>query len=169
MKNLFLFFILFVFAGYSFASPPTDVVLRQGIKISFELVNPVSAKEATDGQSITFKVVSDVIVDKKVVIRAGTIAKGEVMYAWPGTAYGGAGSIRIAVKNVTAVDNMAVFIVSENISRRGKSRAGLCFGLGLIPELGPIIAMCIKGQSPTIPAGTTCEGYVMVNTTVSVD
>lgn len=145
-----------------------EVVLEQGTVINFELINTISSKEAVDGQSIQFKVLNDVIVDREVVIRAGTIARGEVLYSWPGRSYGAEGRIRIHVRNVNTVDNRVVFISSENITRRGRNKSGACFAFGLIPVLGNIISFAIKGESPEIPSGTVCEGYVMVDTRVVI-
>lgn len=79
-KILFLMMVAFLCMP-SKAQKQSDVVIKAGTIVSLEAINNVKASQVHEGQTIDFKVSRDIIIDKKIAIPAGTIAKGTVYEA----------------------------------------------------------------------------------------
>ena len=73
-----LFLMALAMLTMSFTMPGGTVVLKAGTVIPMELVNTITSKTARSGQLVDFRVTSDVKVDGKTVVAAGSIAQGQI-------------------------------------------------------------------------------------------
>ena len=97
MKKLLT--LLSVISVCTYLQAQSKVTIKGGTVVPVSAVNNVRAAEVEVGQNVDFKVVRDVIVDGKVAIPAGTIAKGQVYEAKRSTAFGTKGRLGIHLKN----------------------------------------------------------------------
>lgn len=75
--NLAQEFLLKKVTSHKPESPP-NTVLREGSPVRLIAVHGFSAEEVKDGQTVTFIMAEDLIVDGRVLARAGDIASGQV-------------------------------------------------------------------------------------------
>lgn len=148
----------------SFTMPNGTVVLKAGTMIPMELVSTITSKTARNGQMVDFRVMSDVKVDGKTVIPAGSIAQGQIVRAKKSGLLGSEGELEISVKSVKAVDGTNIYLSSNNISDEGSNKVALSIVLTLCCLFG----FLIKGGKAEIPAGTQVQGMVASNTEINV-
>ncbi len=85
--------------------------LKEGEPIFLEVVNNPQIGEVEIGNTVDFKTTSNVIVDGKEVLRAGTPARGRVKrIERPG--YNTTGQLQIEVEHIRAVDGQQVLVFS---------------------------------------------------------
>lgn len=100
-------------AAANFSASPTEnenfmmVVLRAGTTVSLQLNQTFVATDVQAGNSLDFLVRSDVTVNGKVLIAAGSIAEGWVKSVATGCE-GKCAEITVEVNNVQAVDGQRV-------------------------------------------------------------
>ena len=107
---------------------------------------------------------SDVKVDGKTVIPAGSIVQGQIVRAKKSGLLGSEGELEISVKSVKAVDGTNIYLSSNNISDEGSNKVALSIVLTLCCLFG----FLIKGGKAEIPAGTQVQGMVASNTEINV-
>lgn len=83
-----------------------------GTQITFKTNEKISAARLSDGQMIRLKVASDVIIDRKIVIRTNTLATGIVRVEQPTSAYS-EGQLTIEVMNTTDIQGKTVILNSD--------------------------------------------------------
>ena len=104
-----------VFFLSSFTNPTGKVVmLKSGTMVSLELINRVTS-DMKVGQIVDFRVLSDVKAGGEVVIKAGTIAKGQVVDISKNSMLGQPGEVTLSVKSVTAVDGTRVALTGASL------------------------------------------------------
>lgn len=159
--------MLVAFANMSFrVSPYGEVVLNAGTMIPLESISSISSENLTAGQTIDFKVRTDVKVGDKVVIAAGSLAKAQVSIVKQPKAIGKEGFVELQIKSVQTVDGKTVSLSSGNITKSGDDKAGLSIVLGIFVC---ILFLLIKGKNAEIPAGYQVDAVVSSNVTVNVN
>lgn len=148
----------------SFTMPNGTVLLKAGTVIPMELISTITSKNARSGQMVDFRVMSDVKVDGKTVIAAGSIAQGQIVRAKKSGLLGSEGELEISVKTIKAVDGTNVYLSSNNVSDEGSNKVALSIVLTLCCLFG----FLIKGGQAEIPAGTQVQGMVASNTEINV-
>ena len=148
----------------SFTMPGSTVVLKAGTVIPMELVNTITSKTARSGQLVDFRVTSDVKVDGKTVIAAGSIAQGQIVRAKKNGLFGSEGELEIAVKSVKAVDGTTIYLSSNNLSDEGSNKVAL----SIVVTLCCLFGFLIKGGQAEIPAGIQMQGMVVSNIDINV-
>ena len=133
------------------------VTIKSGTPITLQPVQELNAMYLIDGQSVDFKVSYDVKVDKKIVIPAGSIAKGIVLKTNKPKIFGKAASIEIQIKEVTTVDDQILPLKGTPIHKEGANKVALSwllFGISMI-ILWPLIFIPFftKGDNIIIPTG----------------
>ncbi|MBI4822924.1 MAG: hypothetical protein HY805_01675 [Nitrospirae bacterium] len=104
------------------------------------------------------------VIDDKVVIKAGTQATGEVTASKKGGIVGIPGRIEIAVKYVEAVDKTSVPISgSKTVEGEDKLIAGIVLGVLCLP-----LIFVVRGGTPRISAGTMIDATVSMPTTITL-
>ena len=138
-----------LFMSFSIKGDGT-VVLNAGTPVSLETINMIQSDNVSVGQTIDFRVKYDVKVDDKVVIAAGSIAKGQVMRAQRAKALGKEGFVEIQIKSVTAVNGDEVFLTGGNVYQEGEDKQTMSIALGLFVC---ILFLTMKGKNAQVPPG----------------
>lgn len=147
-----------------FTSAQKKVTLKAGTPVILATVETVSSKTTVSGNTVDFKVVTDVIVDGNVVIPAGTIAKGQASNVSKASAIGKGGEITVGINNINALDGTLVPLSGANISASGKNKVGLAIVCGICTLFG----FLIPGSQAELPAGSQTQAVVMSNTMVTL-
>lgn len=147
-----------------FTSAQKKVTLKAGPPVILATVETVSSKTTVSGNTVDFKVVTDVIVDGNVVIPAGTIAKGQASNVSKASAIGKGGEITVGINNINALDGTLVPLSGANISASGKNKVGLAIVCGICTLFG----FLIPGSQAELPAGSQTQAVVMSNTIVTL-
>lgn len=149
------------------------VTLKAGTPVTLQTTQQISSQYAMAGQSIDFRVVYDVSVDGKVVIPAGSVAKGTVVNAQKPKMFGKPGIISIQVKSVQAADGQQISLSSNTQMREGdnkKALAWILFGVSLI-ILWPLIFVpfFLKGKNAEIPQGMNIDANTTTNVNIAIE
>lgn len=149
----------------SFTMPGEVVVLKAGTSIPMDLMTSLSGNNTRNGQIIDFRVTSDVKVNGKTVITAGSVAQGQVVKSKKNGLFGTAGELEVAVKSVRAVDGTMIYLSGSSLSDEGSDK----LVISIVVTLFCLLGFLIKGGKAEIPAGTQCSAFVMSDTEVSVN
>ena len=76
-----------------------------GTPVIVESISEINSKNVSPGEKIIFKVMSDVTVEGKVVVKAGAGVIGQVTEALAASYIGIPGAVTIALQTVQAVDD----------------------------------------------------------------
>jgi len=151
--------------GYSAAALATTLTLKAGTPVLLRVEKSMTSTTAHVGDSVNLVVIRDVKIDDKIVISAGTLARGEISSVDREGAVGKPGKISIAVKSVTAVDGQDV-LIRASLTQKGKSKQTTALLVGLILCL--IGLLLIKGEGGTIRAGSEIKAYVDFDVEIDV-
>lgn len=145
-----IFGVSLVFAG--------EITIKAGTPIPVKLLDDLSSETATAGQSVRFEVTRNIIVDNKVVIKAGSEVVGEVTYAQKTGSLGKEGNLYLVVRYATAVDGTRVPL-RANLSATGDEQVAISW----------LVCPFIKGTASRIPAATETKAYVDYDTVIKIN
>jgi hypothetical protein len=140
-----------------------DFVLRDGTPVKLKLMRELSSASEQVGATVDFEVLEPVVLDEKVVIRAGAIALGTVTEAEPKRRMGRTGKLAVRIDTVTLADNQRAPLRAVSTGVDG-SRAGTVAtsaavaGMVFFPAAPLFLLM--KGKDLTIPNGTFVTAYI---------
>ncbi|MBV6441716.1 MAG: hypothetical protein EPGJADBJ_03404 [Saprospiraceae bacterium] len=120
--------------------------LPSGTLIILETTEKIFSDQVTVGKTIQFRVRTNVIAEKEVVIRTGALALGRVKSIEPST-YNNPEDIRIELQYVQAVDGQMVPLSGQEESLRGQ----------------------FTGQGTAVETGTSLTAYVMNEVKIKAD
>lgn len=120
--------------------------LPSGTLVLLETTEKIFSDQVTVGKTIQFRVRTNVIAEKEVVIRTGALAIGRVKAIEPST-YNNPEEIRIELQYVQAVDGQMVPLSGQEESLRGQ----------------------FTGQGTAVETGTSLTAYVMNEMTIKAD
>lgn len=159
MKNIlvlsFLFFASFVSAQGDVLEAPfykvkglfnDNATLASGTLVLLETAENIATDQATIGKLIQFRVRTNVIAEKEVVIRTGALAIGRVKAIETAT-YNNPAEIRIELQYVQSVDGQTIPLSGQEQSLRGQ----------------------FSGQGVEIAPGASITAYVMNDQKIKVD
>lgn len=155
----------FSFNANAFAVRANEVTIPAGTRIDLETMSTINSSTIQAGETVDFKVRTDVSIDGHVVIKAGSVAKGTVVSASKAKGIGKEGSVEIQVKSVNGVDGKMIPLSGAGIARTGDNNQVLSIVLGLLVCL---LFLLIKGSNGIIPAGTSTDAVVASNTKIAV-
>ncbi len=142
-----------------------EVVLNAGTNVALETISMIRSDQVSVGQTIDFKVKYDVKSGDAVVIRAGSIAKGQVSRAKKAKGVGKEGFVEVKIKSVTAVDGQEVFLSGGNVYQEGQDKETTALVLGLVVCL---LFLTIKGKNAEVPPGYEVTSNVASSVTVKI-
>lgn len=148
----------------SFTMPGEVVVIKAGTMIPMELMSTLTSNNTRSGQMVDFRVVSDIKVNNKTVITAGSIAQGQITKAEKNGLLGSAGELEISIRSVKAVDGTTIYLSNNNLSDEGSNKLALSIVLTLFCLFG----FLIRGGKAEIPAGTQIQGMVSSNVEINL-
>ncbi|PWK16693.1 hypothetical protein LV89_04808 [Arcicella aurantiaca] len=161
------YLLLICLSLFSFKSGNVrEVSLPAGTPIALETVQRLASDAVQAGQTVDFKVRSDIKVGDVVVVKAGSIAKGLVTRANIAKGLGKEGQIEIQIKSVSSVDGQQIPVVGNNIYRQGEDKQTLAIVLGVVLC---ILFLTMKGKNAEIPAGTTIDANTATNMMISIN
>lgn len=144
---------------------PYTIKLPAGTLVPLETTQMISTETLQVGQTVDLRVTSDVKVDGKVVIPAGSIAKGQVSRADKPKAIGKEGRLEIQIKSVRAIDGQEIPLSGGSIFREGTDKQTLAIVLGIFICL---LCLLIKGKDAVVPIGTSVSSNVASNYEIEV-
>ena len=148
----------------SFTMPAGKVaVLKAGTMVNLELISEVTS-DMKAGQTVDFRVTTDVKADGVVVIPAGSIAKGQILSASKNKLLGGEGEVTVQVKSVNAIDGTRVALSGSSLTAEGENALVLSIVLTLLCWFG----FLLKGGKGVIAAGTSFDAMVASNTDIAL-
>ena len=153
--------VTFFFMSVTIPMNAETVVVTAGTPVHLELTENIDGNKVKQGQTIDFRVISDVIIDGKKVISAGSMAKGQVVDRKKSTLLGIPGEVQVAIKHVVATDGT---MSGSSLSDEGDSR----LVVSLVVTFFCLFGFLIKGGKAQIPSGTTLQAYVASNTQLNV-
>lgn len=134
-----------------------------GTPIIVQNLGPINSQDVQEGTEVNFKVLSDVRVGNKVVIKSNTPVSAQVTFAKDRGMVGEPGRITISDFSTKAIDGTYIPL-RATLSAKGKDKQTLSLVLGVVVCL-PFLLM--RGESAQLNAGTTKTIYtaadVMVN------
>ena len=164
------FFLAFMMLMLSVQTPAQAQTTKQkatikaGTIVQLESIDAITSKSVNNGQVVSFKVLSDVMVDGKVAIAAGSIALGQISRVKKSGICGIPGEVTVAVKSVTATDGTVSPLMGANMSDEGSNNVIAAVLLTFLCFFG----FLIKGGKAEIPSGTFLQATVMSNVDVVV-
>jgi len=147
---------ILIIASPSKTHAVNTVELKDGTLVILRVQETINPEVMGPGDIVKLEVAEDVKVDNKVVIERGTPAIAEVVTAEKKGYVGKAGRIALAVRSTTAVDGQKVPL-RGTIRREGEEKVGTSVAVSVI--VCPL-ALLMKGESATIPAGSEVKAYV---------
>jgi hypothetical protein len=164
MFTLFCTVIFFSSADFIYAQ--TDkLTIPAGTPVSITINQIVSSKTAPIGSKILASVANDVVINGKVVIKAGAPCNVSVLTSKKAGIVGSPGSITISVNNVQAIDGTIIPIINAVHSDEGKSQVITAIAITI---LCCILGLLIKGKEGEIPSGTQISGYTVSQVEIKI-
>ncbi len=154
------------------AAAQAGVLVRAGTKVPLRFVSQLDSSTAHQGQRVNFRVASNVIVNRSVVIRAGTAAHGIVESVEPESQFGKDARIRIGFVETTGADRHPIRLspidITPNSIRQVKDVSGAVatsvVGAVLLGPVGLAAGALVRGGHVVVPAGA----IVVAGTATSV-
>lgn len=125
------------------------------LPIKIRLLDTLKSEDIYSGQEVNFSVISDVIIDEKIIINANTPVSAQISFAEGKGFLGKPGKIIISDFSTTAKDGSYIPL-RATISAEGESRETFALVVGLVICL-PFLFW--KGKPAVIPAGSTRTAY----------
>ncbi len=139
------------------AIPLLAVTVPVGTTIQLEVSNTISSTNAYVGQKVNFKVLNDVAIAGKLVVKGGARAYGKIVSVDNSGMLGKPGNLSIQLTRVTATDGSNIPI-SANSVLKGEDKSGTAIIVTLILC---IFGLFIKGGDAVLQAGSIIEADVI--------
>ncbi len=155
--------LLAVLSFTAFAQDKKQVTIKAGTIVPLEAVEEIRGATANEGQTVDFRVRTDIKVNGIVAIPAGTIAKGTVYEAKRSTAFGTRGRLGIKLNRLTTESGDIVLFTDSKVYIKGANRT----------PLSVIIFLCTClpfpcGGKAVMPIGYELEAVVASNTDITL-
>ena len=145
------------------------IMLEDNTPVHLVLSDNLSSASATTGQTISFEVSEDVLVDSLVVIPRGSIAWGTVTDAQAKRRLGRAGHLDVNIDKVRLADGEKILLSAtshaKGASHTGAMTAGIVVTSLVVWPAAPFF-LFMHGHDVTIPKGTKIEAFINGNTTL---
>ena len=148
----------------SIVSAQKQVTIKAGTIIPMQSINNVKAADVSEGQTVDFQVMQDILVDEVCVIPRGSLVKGKVSEARKSTIAGTKGRLHITIDRMNLENGEPLFFSNTEVRIYGKNRTPLAVVLGCLAW--PCIF--IPGTKAVMPAGYEVHATVASNMTVKL-
>lgn len=164
MKSFLLSLAMLVFTSLSCFAQKEQVTIKAGTIVPLEAIKEVCGAQAHEGESVDFRVTRDIIVDNKIAIPIGSLAKGTVYEAKRSTYFGTRGRLGIKIRSLTTPNGDVVYFTSSDVYIKGQNRTAVsvvvfCFTLLPFPA----------GGKAVMRAGYELDATVASNTTINIE
>lgn len=140
----------------------SSITIPAGTPIVLKNTETINSSNITIGSTVSFVVVSDVVVDGKVIVKAGSLADAQISYSKKKNYAGIAGEVVVSDFSVHAVDGTYIPL-RATLSSRGEDKVGMSVGLGFFLCM---LFLLVKGEDAVIPSGATKSVYTMSDVNV---
>lgn len=161
--------VMLTVLGVMFLGAPMTLA-AQIVKVPYGtglIVNPTTEINPTInnvGDKVEFKVINDVVIDGKVVIKAGAPCKGEVTVAEKRGNIGAPAKIGVSLKMVQAVDGSWIAVNGTKLIE-GQSKQTEAI---VISILICVFALFMKGKDASIPTTVQINANTFAEATVNL-
>jgi len=138
------------------------IVLEDNTPVHLVLNENLSSASATTGQTISFEVSEDVIVDGMVVIPRSSLAWGTVTDAQAKRRLGRSGHLDVNIDKVRLADGEKVLLSATSHAKGGTHTAAMTAGIvatSLVVWPAAPFFLFMHGHDITIPKGTKIEAF----------
>ncbi len=143
-------------------SADQDVTVQARTPIELTLLHHVHSGFSRAGAPVWLRVAEDVVVDDRVVVRAGTIAECRLAASRGAQSLGHGGSLTLDPRSVPAVDGSLIPLEGRvQVSGRERSMVGSILSWG-------IAGFGAKGKSAVVSMGTRLTGHVAAESVVTL-
>jgi len=146
----------------TFETAQVTVPVRTPVKVKLQA--PINSKSAKPGDEVPFIVSDSVMVEGKVVIPSGTVAKGRVLSVKAASFLGQSGDVIIEFGKVFTMDGKQVTLLAgvkgEQSSTTELVAGASLLGLVTLGPLGLAAGVFIKGQEMEVSAGVEMTLYI---------
>ena len=164
MKRL-LSLVVCLAMAMSLAFAQKNVTVKAGTVVPLQAVKQVKAADVNEGETVDFRVVSDIIVDNSIAIPRGTIAKGVVSEAKKSSLAGTKGRLVINISNLILPSGDHVYFSNTAVRVYGKNRTPVAVVTGLF--VWPCIF--IPGTKAVMPEGYEVQAIVTANADITIN
>lgn len=149
----------------SFAVAQKSVTIKAGTIVPLQAVKQVKAADVNEGETVDFRVITDIVINNSIAIPKGTIAKGVVNEAKKSSLAGTKGRLVINISNLILPSGDHIYFSNTAARIYGKNRTPLAVVTGLF--VWPCIF--IPGTKAVMPEGYEVQAVVAANTEVKIN
>lgn len=133
-----------------------EIILTEGTAINVVTAEEISSKTAKPNDPVNFKVAEDLVLNGRVLINKGTLAKGSVINAEKGGYMGKSGKLGIQVESTQTVDGQPLKLRAAK-GKEGNDKTNSTAALSIL--ISPLF-LFKKGGDAKIAEGTAVTVYV---------
>jgi len=146
--------------------PLVKTLVPANTLVRIALVTPVNAKNLKVGDTIKYKVASDVVVDGKLVFAKGEPGEGHVTKVTQARNFGRNAEVNIDFEYVKSIDgtNVNTFVGEEakqEMTNLAMAAGASLAGIVLLGPVGIIAGAFVKGKNIDLPEGT--EAFIQTH------
>lgn len=134
--------------------------------VRVEILTDLGSKLSKTGEMFPIKLAYPIIVDGKIIIPAGAMGMGEVIFA-KGSGGGGAGGELVLAARYVDVSNKRLLLRSLQVDGSGKSRIDTAMAVGV--AVSGVIALFMKGKQSVVSAGTIADAKTGADISLAPD
>ena len=164
MKKILSFLICMAMTA-SFAFAQKNVTIKAGTIVPLQSVKQVKAADVNEGETVDFRVISDIVVDNSIAIPKGTLVKGVVNEAKKSSLAGTKGRLVINISNLVLPSGEQIYFSNTAARLYGKNRTPLAVVTALF--VWPCIF--IPGTKAVMPEGYEIQAVVAANTEIKIN
>jgi hypothetical protein len=131
------------------------LTVTDGTVLHLVLMDDLQGKKMKAGDLVHFEVREDLVVERQILIRTGSVAIGHIALVDKNGIAGKSGKMRIHIDSVNAVDGTQVHLRGDPEVVGGKN--GPFAGARIAPD--PVAALFIHGWDAKIPVGTMLNAF----------
>jgi hypothetical protein len=127
--------------------------------VRIEVLTDLGSKLSKTGEMFPIKLAYPIMIDGRIIVPAGAMGMGEVIFA-KGSGGGGAGGELVLAARYVDVGGKRVRLRSLQLNVNGKSRIDSANAMGIASAAAPglaFVALFMKGKQSIVPAGTIAE------------
>lgn len=163
MKKKLLLICFCLMTSISFAQK--SVTIKAGTIIPLQSVKQVKAADVNEGETVDFRVITDILVDENVAVPKGTLVKGVVNEAKKSSLAGTKGRLVINISNLILPSGEYIYFSNTAVRIYGKNRTPL----SVVTALFVWPCIFIPGTKAVMPEGYEVQAVVAANADVRIE
>lgn len=148
-----------------YTKPTENVQLDEGSMVKLELLNEISSDVSIEGDIVDFAVSEDVVVNNRIVIKAGTKLTGTIEKAIKAKSVGKPGELKFSINSVKSVDGAKINLKTSRANLEGQDKVDEAVVLAVV--ISPIFLLK-KGKNIKMEAGKIIQAYTDRDYTIEI-